>query len=309
MSTMTSPPRAAVKGGSIYLGGTGMLTWLLHRISGIAVVYFLTLHIYEALQLFGGPAAYNEATEAYKQLWFRPFEVLLVLAVTYHALNGLRVWMFDTWPQTTKYHRTVFKIGTAIFILVAIAISVVMLRPLLGKSLAEILAIKSTGALMYALAIVLPVALPVLYIGWRGSGLSVGPMIVSQSNSRPIPTKNGFERFMWSFMRLSGLLMVVLVFIHLTIMHFTNDIADITGQFVLTRFAATPIWIILDLAILLLAWMHGLNGLRVVLMDYVKRGSTQKVILSIVGLFGLVWFFAGATVLFYVQQNAAALLK
>ena len=90
-STAATRPKSLAKRGTIYLGGTGMLTWLLHRISGIAVVYFLTLHIYEALQLFGGPEAYNEATAAYKQPWFRPFEVALILAVTYHALNGLRV--------------------------------------------------------------------------------------------------------------------------------------------------------------------------------------------------------------------------
>ncbi|CAG0945809.1 Succinate dehydrogenase 2 membrane subunit SdhC [Anaerolineae bacterium] len=309
MSTVASQPRSTIKGGSIYLGGTGMLTWLLHRISGIAVVYFLTLHIFEALQLFGGPAAYNEATEAYKQLWFRPFEMALVLAVVYHALNGLRVWMFDAYPQTTKHHRTVFKIGVAIFALISLAVAVVMLRPLFGRSLAEIFEVKSTGALVYALAIALPVGLPVLYIAWRGSGLASGPMLVSQSSSRPAPVKNGFERFMWQFMRLSGLIMVVLVFFHLTIMHFTNDIEQITGQFVADRFAATPFWIIIDLAILVLAWFHGLNGLRIVLMDYIKRSGTRRLVFGAIGLFGLVWFGAGAAVLFYVQQNAAAMLK
>ena len=309
MSNVASQPRSAIQGGSIYLGGTGMLTWLLHRISGIAVVYFLTLHIFEALQLFGGVAAYNEATVAYKQLWFRPFEVLLVLAVTYHALNGLRVWMFDAYPQTTRHHRTVFKIGVAIFVVIAAAISIVMLRPLVGKSLAEIFTVTSTGALVYALAIALPVGLPVLYIAWRGSGLANGPLLISQSSSRPAPMKSGFERFMWQFMRLSGLIMVVLVFFHLTIMHFTNDIEQITGQFVADRFAATPFWIIIDLAILVLAWVHGLNGLRIVLMDYIKRSGARRIVFGAIGLFGLVWFGAGAAVLFYVQQNAAAMLK
>lgn len=308
MSTVASQPRSAVKGGSIYLGGTGMLTWLLHRISGIAVVYFLTLHIFEALQLFGGLEAYNEATEAYKQLWFRPFEMALVLAVVYHALNGLRVWMFDAYPQTTKHHRTVFKIGAAIFVVISLAVAVVMLRPLFGRSLAEIFAVKSTGALVYALAIVLPVSLPVLYIAWRGSGLANGPLIVSPSSSRPTPLKNGFERFMWQFMRLSGLIMMILVFAHLTLMHFINDIEAITGEFVAARFAATPIWIIVDLAILVLAWIHGLNGLRIVLMDYIKRSGTRRIVFGAIGLFGFVWFVAGAAVLFFVQQNAAMLL-
>jgi succinate dehydrogenase cytochrome b556 subunit len=308
-STVARQPRPAIKGGSIYLGGAGMLAWLLHRISGIAVVYFLTLHIFEALQLTQGLAAYNAATDAYKQLWFRPFELALVLAVVYHALNGLRVWMFDAFPQTTKHHRAVFKVGAAIFGAIALAVAVVMLRPLFGRSLAEIFAIKTTGALVYALAIALPVALPVLYIAWRGSGLASGPMLISQSSSRPAPVKNGFERFMWQFMRLSGLLMVVLIFFHLTIMHFTNDIEQITGQFVATRFAATPLWIILDLAILVLAWVHGLNGLRIVLMDYLRRSGARTVVFGVIGAFGLFWFGAGAAVLFFVQQNAAAMLK
>ncbi len=306
-STAATRPKTSAKRGTIYLGGTGMLTWLLHRISGIAVVYFLTLHIYEAMQLFGGPAAYNEATAAYKQPWFRPFEVALILAVTYHALNGLRVSMFDLFPKTTKYHRTVFKIGAAVFVLIALAISVVMLRPLFGMPLSEILAVKSPGSLIYALVIVLPVALPVLYLAWRGSGLATGPMMVSTTSSRPAPAANQFERFMWSFMRLSGFVMIFLVFLHITIMHFLNDITAITGQFVFGRFAALPAWAWIDLAILFFAWLHGLNGLRIVLTDYIRRGTGRRIVLGIVGLFGVAWFVLGASALFYVQQNAAML--
>ncbi len=306
-STAAARPKVSAKRGTIYLGGTGMLTWLLHRISGIAVVYFLTLHIYEAMQLFGGPEAYNEATAAYKQPWFRPFEVALILAVTYHALNGLRVSTFDFFPTMTKYHRTIFKIGAVIFVLVALAVSLVMLRPLLGMPLGDIFKVQSTGSLIYALVIVLPVALPVLYIAWRGSGLANGPLIVSQSSSRPAPMANQFERAMWLFMRISGFVMIFLVFLHITIMHFINDINQITGQFVYDRFAALPAWAWIDLAILFFAWLHGLNGLRVVLTDYIRRGTGRKVVLWLVGLFGVAWFVLGAWVLFYVQQNAALL--
>jgi len=308
-STAATRPKTPAKRGTIYLGGTGMLTWLLHRISGIAVVYFLTLHIYEAMQLFGGPEAYNEATAAYKQPWFRPFEVALILAVTYHALNGLRVSMFDLFPKTTKHHRAIFKIGAAIFILIALAISFVMLRPLIGMPLNDIFKVESASTLIYALVIVLPVGLPVLYLAWRGSGLATGPMIVSQSSSRSAPTTSQFERAMWSFMRLSGFIMIILVFMHITLMHFINDIEQITGQFVFDRFAALPAWAWIDLAILFFAWLHGLNGLRVVLTDYIRRGTGRKVVLGIVGLFGIAWFVLGAWVLFYVQQQAGALMR
>jgi succinate dehydrogenase hydrophobic anchor subunit len=75
------------------------------------------------------------------------------------------------------------------------------------------------------------------------------------------------------------------------------------------RFAALPAWAWIDLAILFCAWLHGLNGLRIVLTDYVRRGTGRKVVLACVGLFGLAWFGLGASVLFYVQQNAGALMK
>ena len=159
--------------------------------------------------------------------------------------------------------------------------------------------------MIYALVIVLPVGLPVLYLAWRGSGLATGPLIVSQSSSRPAPTTSQFERAMWSFMRISGFVMIILVFAHITLMHFLNDIEQITGQFVFDRFAAMPAWAWIDLAILFFAWLHGLNGLRVVLTDYIRRGTGRKVVLGIVGLFGIAWFVLGAWVLFYVQQTAA----
>jgi succinate dehydrogenase / fumarate reductase membrane anchor subunit len=105
-------------------------------------------------------------------------------------------------------------------------------------------------------------------------------------------------------MRISGFVMIVLVFAHITLMHFINDITNITGQFVYNRFALMPAWAWIDLAILFFAWLHGLNGLRIVLTDYIRRGTGRKVVLGLVGLFGLAWFVLGAAVLFYVQQNA-----
>jgi hypothetical protein len=42
-----------------------------------------------------------------------------------------------------------------------------------------------------------------------------------------------------------------------------------------------------------------------VLTDYLRRGTGRKVVLGLVGAFGLAWFGLGAWVLFYVQQNAA----
>src|SRR5512135_2944808 len=130
--------------------------------------------------------------------------------------------LYDTRPSTNKYHKQIFWSGVVLFVIATPMVGYAMMKSVIGLPLNQIFA--SMNGLGYALAIVLPVALPVLYVAWRGSGLSNGPMIVSRSSSRPTPTKNTFERLAWQFMRISGVLLVVLVFWHLIIMHFINDI-------------------------------------------------------------------------------------
>lgn len=283
----------------MYRGGTGQWTWLLHRISGVAIVYFLTLHIFETLQLALGPAAYDEATAVYKQPWFRPFEFALVMAVVYHAFNGGRVMLFDYFPSLTRYRKPIFWIGVALFVVLTPIIGYFMLSELFGMGLAEIFA--SMTGIGYASLIVGPLAIPVLYLLWRGSALSEGRrMILSASNSTPAPTASRFEKLAWWFMRISGILLVVLVLLHLFIMHIERDIVEVTGEFVVDRFLANPVWIAVDLSMLILAWLHGLNGVRVVLSDYMRRGAPRKVVLGAIGAFGLVWLLAGGAVLFVI---------
>ena len=285
----------------MYRGGTGQLTWLLHRISGVAVVYFLSLHIFETLQLARGAEAYNEATVVYHQPWFRPFEFALVMAVVYHAFNGVRVMLFDFFPHLTRYRKQIFWLGLALFAVLTPIVGYFMLYKLIGLSLPEIFADLSSAP--YAALIVGPVALPVLYLLWRGTALGDGrKVILSASSSAPAPTANAFEKLAWSFMRISGILLVFLALTHLFIMHIERDITEVTGEFVANRFQSNPIWIANDLLMLFLAWLHGLNGVRIVLTDYMRKGAARRWVLYAIGAFGLVWLVAGGYVLFIIPS-------
>jgi succinate dehydrogenase / fumarate reductase cytochrome b subunit len=284
----------------VYRGGTGQWTWLLHRISGVAVVYFLSLHIFETLQLARGAEAYNEATAVYHQPWFRPFEFALVMAVVYHAFNGVRVMLFDYFPFLTRYRSQIFWIGAALFVVLTPIIGYFMLGGLFRPGVDFFAGLDN---LPYAALIVGPVALPVLYLLWRGTALSEGRKpILSASSSAPAPTANAFEKLAWSFMRLSGVLLVFLALSHLYIMHVERDITEVTGEFVVNRFLANPIWIAVDFSMLFLAWLHGLNGVRIVLTDYMRRGAPRRFVLGAIGAFGLVWLVAGAAVLFIIPS-------
>lgn len=84
--------------GAVYKGGIGQWSWALHRITGVGVLAFLFGHVVDTFMVGFGPELYNETISLYQQWWFKPFEVLLVGATLYHALNGLRVIAFDFWP-------------------------------------------------------------------------------------------------------------------------------------------------------------------------------------------------------------------
>ena len=284
----------------MYKGGSGQLTWLAHRLSGVAVVYFLTLHIFETLQLARGPEAYNEATAVYHAPWFRPFEFVLVMAVVYHALNGLRVMLFDFFPSFTRFRQHIFWIGVGLFAILTPLIGYFMMAKLFQPGVDFFSGLNNVP---YALLIAGPVFVPVIYLTWRGTALGDGRKVVlSASNSAPAPTASRFEKLAWQFMRLSGVLLVFLALTHLFIMHIERDITEVTGEFVVDRFLSNPVWIAFDLSMLFLAWLHGLNGLRIVLTDYMRRGAPRKVVLGALGAFGVFWLIAGGIVLFIIPS-------
>jgi succinate dehydrogenase / fumarate reductase cytochrome b subunit len=84
--------------GVAYRGGIGQWSWAAHRITGVGVIAFLYGHIVDTFAVGFGPDLYNETVSLYQQWWFKPFEVMLIAAVLFHALNGLRIILFDFWP-------------------------------------------------------------------------------------------------------------------------------------------------------------------------------------------------------------------
>ena len=91
--------------GTLYRGGEGMWTWVLHRITGVAVFFFLLVHVLDTALVRVSPDAYDIVIATYKTPIVNLMEVGLVGAVLYHALNGLRVILIDFWDKGVKYQR------------------------------------------------------------------------------------------------------------------------------------------------------------------------------------------------------------
>jgi succinate dehydrogenase / fumarate reductase membrane anchor subunit len=102
------------------------------------------------------------------------------------------------------------------------------------------------------------------------------------------------ETWSWFFMRLSGLALVFLALIHFSVTHIVNDVVDTDYDFVANRWQ-NPLWRIFDWLLLALALAHGLNGLRWIIGDYVRRPGLRRLALCVlVGLSGLL--FIGGTI-------------
>ena len=110
--------------GSFYRGGPGMLTWMLHRITGVLIFAFLFAHILDtamvAVPADPAGAYYDGVVSVYHHPVIRLMEIGLVVAVVFHAMNGLRITIIDFWSQGTRRVRelTIVFMGLA-FILSA----------------------------------------------------------------------------------------------------------------------------------------------------------------------------------------------
>jgi succinate dehydrogenase / fumarate reductase, cytochrome b subunit len=102
--------------GPVYRGGIGQWSWAAHRITGVGVVAFLFGHIVDTFAVGFGPELYDETISLYQQWWFKPFEVLLIGATLYHALNGLRIIIFDFWPRLALKQRAFAYVELVLFV-------------------------------------------------------------------------------------------------------------------------------------------------------------------------------------------------
>lgn len=115
--------------------------------------------------------------------------------------------------------------------------------------------------------------------GGGGYGVDNPAPVIAPPRARtaktPKATRTNFELYAWLFMRLSGIVLVVLVLGHLLIqLVLDGGVSKISFAFVAGRWAS-PFWQVWDLMMLWLAMLHGANGLRTVINDYAERDGTR----------------------------------
>ncbi len=83
----------------------------------------------------------------------------------------------------------------------------------------------------------------------------------------------------WVFMRISGLVLLLLALGHMALMHLIHNVDEVNYAFVAARYAGW-FWRSYDLLLLVLAMIHGINGARVIIDDYLHHPRWRPVTLG-----------------------------
>ena len=140
---------ARISEGLRYGGGIGQWAWLIHRVTGIGILIFLIIHIVDTFFVVAYPELYDHTVAIYGgnltalpvtwgmngYYWplrwaFRIGELGLIACVLFHALNGIRVVLFDFWPRAALHQRVLFNWVLGIFAAIMIPLTIWVVLPL-----------------------------------------------------------------------------------------------------------------------------------------------------------------------------------
>src|SRR3989338_7374720 len=104
----------------------GMLSFWIHRVTGVAVTVFLFLHIFTLSSVFRGKDAYDYAISKFDTKSGYIFQYVLLLAVAIHLLNGIRITVADFWCLSRIQKKLLWISLFIFFLIVTIGVKTVL---------------------------------------------------------------------------------------------------------------------------------------------------------------------------------------
>jgi len=93
-----------------YKGQGPMLTFVLHRLGGLGMAIFITVHILASFVNGEVGSFFNNVYEHWA------FQIVIFFFVLFHAINGLRITILDLWPKLLEHLREAVWVEWAVFI-------------------------------------------------------------------------------------------------------------------------------------------------------------------------------------------------
>jgi succinate dehydrogenase / fumarate reductase cytochrome b subunit len=75
--------------------GVERYLYIIHRITGVGMLLFFMMHIFESSLRVFGPATWNATMESLKHPLFKVGEIVVFCGFAFHALNGLRLILIE----------------------------------------------------------------------------------------------------------------------------------------------------------------------------------------------------------------------
>jgi succinate dehydrogenase / fumarate reductase, membrane anchor subunit len=110
--------------------------------------------------------------------------------------------------------------------------------------------------------------------------------VATASGAVPRVRRDTWGTVSYLFMRFSGLLLIILVLGHFIIQHVINDVHNLDINFVAARWSTLG-WRVYDAFLLALGLIHGLNGTRIVVDDYVHPRLWNRIVKILILLVGI----------------------
>ncbi len=124
MPILSAKERETANVGAGLWKGTGMWAWILFRISGLVLVFYLFVHVWVISQgRVGGAASLNSLFKFFDRPLLVFLDLMLVSAVLYHALNGVRIVLMDL-GIGIRQHKAIFWVCMLVAALTLCAFSI-----------------------------------------------------------------------------------------------------------------------------------------------------------------------------------------
>ena len=111
---------------------TGFVSFLLRRITGIALVVYLLLHVWVLSSAITGEATFNERMAFLNSPAFKIGEIALLAAVFFHGFDGLRLLIIN-WFKVTDKRKSLFWTAFVMTAIMVIAGGIPILLELLSR--------------------------------------------------------------------------------------------------------------------------------------------------------------------------------
>jgi len=215
-----------------------LIAWC-HRLAGKLLVFYVCLHVY-TLSLLETPLRYDAKMQIFSSSFFAFLEWLLAIPVIFHALNGGRLILYESFGNR--------KDNVVIQWLISLSVVYVVFLGIL------MIAANQNVSTLFFWAAMLVAALSLVYL-------------VS------IRSWHSAISYPWKLQRISGAFLLIMIPAHFIFMHL-NPAAGHDAGVVIARMQSSFIKIV-DAVLILTVLFHGAYGLMSITKDYVPTGLRQ----------------------------------